>query len=279
MLVCLMEAVLFQRSRTALEVEKQNPAMESLCLEMFKQYLVHAPDISDRDKIIEAIESGRVRITQNPQAAVLNSISIALESVPLISDLGIYLIRNQTDYPFLFSDAPVVLCNTYLRNVTTRGVVGIQTPGLQIFLPLDSRTTLMLIDEGVYSGHYKIRHALDIMERSDVSQLNAIQLQHSLNAIYFADRGSADYVNDLWRAHKPSIVPPRNVFRIMRNALIDGEPQDGPIYHAFEPQLNVSLSLSFIECTPIPEAEYRFLYRSPELVAEHKKRYPDMWDA
>lgn len=53
--------------------------------------------------------------------------------------------------PFIFGDAPVVFYNSYYRNVTARGVLGLQSPGLQIFFPLDSTTLLLLMDDKVYS--------------------------------------------------------------------------------------------------------------------------------
>jgi hypothetical protein len=128
----LWEAVVFQRARTELEVKKVSPANEALILEMFKEHLKCAPDIEDR-AIIEHIERGNIRIAEDPQRTVLLSIASALQNALLISDLDFHLLRNQTDYPFLFGDSPVVFCNTYYRNVTQRGVLGFQTPGLQIF--------------------------------------------------------------------------------------------------------------------------------------------------
>jgi hypothetical protein len=273
-LAWLWEAVLFQRGRTALEIEKRWPAMEAQGLELFKQYLAHAPGVEDRDQLIQQIEKGNVRINQPPQVTALLSVEAALESVLLISDMDIHVLRNHTDYPFVFSDAPVVFYNTYLRDVTNRGVLGLQTPGLQIFMPLDSRTLLMLSDGAVYSGPYKSATVYDVLNRSDVSQLNALQLHHSLNAVYFADEKAAGYVSDLWRANKQSIVPPRAAFRVREDLLIDGEPAGGSVYHTYEPQLNYPLSLSFVDCAPLKESGYRFSYRNWELVEENRKLHP-----
>jgi uncharacterized protein DUF4238 len=271
LLAWLWEAVLFQRGRTALEIEKRWPAMEAQGLELFKQYLTYAPGVEDRDQLVQQIEKGNVRIDQPPQVTVLLSIEAALESVLLISDMDIHVLRNHTDYPFIFSDAPVIFYNTYLRNVTNQGVLGLQAPGLQIFMPLDSSTLLMLSDGTVYSGPYKRSVVYDVLNKSDVSQLNALQLHHSLNAVYFADEKAAGYVSDLWHAHKQSIVPPRAAFRVREDLLIDGEPADGPVYHTYEPQLNYPLSLSFVDCSPLQESEYRFSYRNRELVEEHRR--------
>ena len=150
----LWEAVLLQRARTEIEIEKHFPAMEAFALEAFKNHLRYAPGIEDRERLIAPIEKGQVRLVESSAASVWRYISVALENVILLSDLDFHIIRNHSGLPFVFGDAPVVLCNTYYQNVKSRGVLGLQTPGLQIFFPLDSRTLLMLLDEKVYSGAY-----------------------------------------------------------------------------------------------------------------------------
>jgi hypothetical protein len=52
--------------------------------------------------------------------------------------------------------------------------------------------------------------------------------------------------------------------------LIDGKPAEC-VYHWFERQINFRLSLSFIDCTPIAESDYKPARRSPELVEEQRR--------
>jgi len=270
----MLEAILVQRARTPLELSKQSPAREALLLEMFKEYVKHNAEIDRKDALVGEIERGTVRITEDATASVLRQIAVALECPLLISDLHFCVLRNLTDYPFIFSDSPVVFLNTYYRNVTHRGVLGLQTPGLQIFLPLDSDTLFMLLDPEVYSGPCVDRCVIDVYERSDVSHLNALQLHHALDAVYFADASASEYVASLWRAHKRTVTAPRSVFRVEEGWLVDGEPTE-EIYHLFEPQPNATLRLSFVKCTPIAESEFRFRARSPELVAEDERLLRD----
>jgi Protein of unknown function (DUF4238) len=264
------EAVMLQRARTELEIAKISPASEELFLRMFTEHLKHAPGIEDRATLLEHVESGNIRITQEPQHVVALSVITAIKSCLLISDLDFHVLRNHTDYPFLFGDSPVVFYNTYYRNVTHRGVLGLQTPGLQIFYPIDSRTMIMLIDDQVYGGRYREPFLVDVDARSDVSQLNALQLHHSLHSVYFADAGNQGYVLDLWNAHKHAIVQPKSRMENRKGWLVDGKRVDDHLYHTFEPHLNIKLGLSFIKCTPIDPADYTFRRRSPELYEEHK---------
>jgi hypothetical protein len=264
------EAVLLQRARTELEIEKTSPASEALFLEMFKEYLKRAPGIEDRATILENLRRGDIQIRQDPRRVVALSISAALKNVLLISDLDFHILRNQTDFPFLFGDSPVVFCNTYYRNVTQRKVLGLQTPGLQIFYPIDSRTLLLLIDNQVYGGRYREHLAVDVDERCDISQLNALQLHHSLHAVYFADERDQGYVADLWQAHKRFILQPKSRMENRKGWLVRGQRVDDRLFHTFEPHLNIKLVLSFIDCVPIDPTQYRFRRRSPELCQEHK---------
>jgi len=268
----IWEAVLFQHARTELQIKKEAPAIESMYLSCFKYYLEHEHNIIDREKIIEHISNGNVHIKETPQETVMRSIVKAMEKVNLISDLNFYILRNHTNYPFVFGDSPVVFYNTYYQNVKERGVLGMQTPGLQIFYPLDSYTVLMLIDDQIYGGWYKRNLFVDLVEKSDVSQLNVLQLHHSYNSIYFANENDKEYIYELWGAHRHRIVQPKVRYVKRDGWLVDGKPVDGILYQMYEPQLNINLNLSFIECTPISESEYRFRRRSPELVKELEKQ-------
>ena len=268
--VALREATLFQKVRTAHEVDKFSSITDPWILTSFKEYLRSAPDIDDRERMVKDIEDGNIRLRQNDTWLVNMLLIAACDAAPLISDLPIWLIRNHTDFPFLFGDAPVVLYNGYYRNITLRGVLGLQTPGLQIFFPLNSRTLLLMMDDEVYAGRCKGTNIVDVTDRSDVSQLNALQLHHSLASVYFGHEDDAEYVGDLWRAHKTNVVQSRTVFKVEEDWRLDGKPVD-KLFHNFEPHLNLRLDLSFIECNPIRESDYEFSRRTPELAEEYDR--------
>lgn len=268
----LFEAILFQRARTAHQIAKTSPANMALFLRCFRDYLEHEGD----DDLVRYIDDEQVELVEDNWVSALRGIGIALESVPLIMDLDLYLLRNQTDYPFVFSDAPVVFLNTYLRNVKNRGVLGLQSPGLQIFFPINPWTAIMLIDRDKYGVTFKQSMFYDIFERSDISKINALQFYHSMNGIYFSDETYVDYVTDLWRVHRSKMKFVRSQFHLRSDWLLDGQPTESNLYHCFEPQINYKLDLSFIQCEPIDEKQYHFSHRNPEIVAEHKQWLDEM---
>jgi len=266
------QAIMFQRGRTALEIEKSAPAMEKMMLELFKHHLQHEKTVENIDEIIRHIDAGHVTIAERPCATVARSLNIALESTLGITDLHLLLIRNRTDYPFIFSDAPVVFYNSYCRNVRNRGVLGVQCPGLQIFFPLDPWTLALLFDGDRYTGPYRGFIHFDLLSRSDVSQINALQLHHSLNAVYFGHPAHEEYVHDLWNAHRPTLRPIRDNFVVGADFWIDGKPPEGELLQLFEPQIDYDLKLSFMSCEPIAQADYVYAPRSPELREELRQR-------
>jgi hypothetical protein len=269
--IWLLQAVTFQRARTMLEVEKESPAHESMLLYMFKDYLKGKNRPEGAEECLNAIESGEVQIVADPTYIVLQQIQVALESAMLLLDMQIRVLRNCTDYPFVFSDSPVIYYNTYYRNVADRGVLGLQTPGLQVFMPLTSTLQLMLIDGSVYTGSYRDQQVCEITSRGDISQLNALQLHHSRIGVYFANSADTEYVKDLYEAHRSRLVKPESEFRVRTDLWVDDAPPEGELIHTFEKHLNHRLSLSFVDCTPASPREYRFRRRCPELVEQHKR--------
>ena len=263
----LLEAVTFQRSRTLLEIEKSWPAQSEMILDMFRHHLVHS-EHDDKQRMVEMIDSGAVKITESPQATILRILDVALECAPLISDLEMLLLRNRTDYPFIFGDAPVIHYNMWARDVKNRGVLGTQCPGLQIFYPLDPGTCLVLFDPEKYTGPFGKYLQYDVNERSDISSINALQLYHSSRSIYFGPADCTEYVRQLWDTHRGSLVAPRGEYNGNAKFWVDGKPPEGKLMHSFEPQLDYELKLSFFEYESVAQREYTFGRRSPELVEE-----------
>lgn len=268
----LFQAIAFQRSRTALEINKTMPATEKMLLELFRHHLKREADAEFYDEFVKHLKAGNMSVTEPPNETIGRCISVALESTLGIMDLQLCLLRNRTDYPFIFSDAPVVFYNTHCINVQNRGVIGMQAPGLQIFYPLDPWTLAMLFDRDKYSGPFRGYMQYDIHNRADISQLNALQIHHSLNAVYYGDPQHEHYTSDLWQAHRRKRRSLDMRFSASANFLIDGKPPEGELMHSFEPQINHNLELSFVTCDRIAEIDYVPMPRDREIHEELRKR-------
>ena len=271
----LLQAVVFQHARTLLQVEKTSPANCKLVTHIFKEHLKTKFNDEQMVKMHCRIDSGRILITENPTKVLFNQIKSALDCASLLCDLHVRLLINNTDYPFIFGDSPVVYYNTYYHSVKNRGVLGLQCPGLQIFYPLTSNIQLMLYDKNVYTGPFLTSPCYDLFLRSDVSELNALQLHHSRDAVYFKDAQDSAYVSDLHMIHSKYIKKPKSVFKVNTGWLFDGKVADGDLLHMFEEQVNHRLLLSFVHCDPVDPKTYKFRYRSPEIASSHKELHGD----
>jgi hypothetical protein len=268
----LFEWIVFQRARTELNAFRNRPAWKAIQLEMFKTFVQTAPNVKNRAEIIDLISKGKIQIEEPQHAIVLRSISSALESSLAITDLNVVFLKNRTDFPFVFGESPVIFFNQYCKNIRNRGVLGLQCPGLQIFVPLNSSTCLMLIDPEKYDGDFKEHLEINVVSRSDISQLNALQFYQTRHAIYFGDANWENYVYDLWLAHRVAAIVPQSIFNSSANFLIDGKKPEGRLLHSFEPQIDFDLRLSFVSYQPVAEREYIFEPRSPEIRNELRKR-------
>jgi hypothetical protein len=271
--VQLRQFALMQQVRTSFFANKLKEGDEQRFTEYIKYHLQSKGDAESLE-ILDLLNSGTVNIRRSgSRDLTAMAIEAALEEWPLIVDLRLLLLRNRTDFPFVFSDAPVLFYNSYLRNVTNRGTLGLQSPGLQIMCPLDSGTYALLFDNSIYEGTFGNVYQVDVYERADVSQLNALQLHNSENAVYFADTRDEEYVSKLWNAHRPAQYPGTIETRDRSDWLIDGEPiTEGAIFHTFETQVGHDLSLSFLTCDRLPAAEYQHSYRNPEIMAFHRSQ-------
>jgi hypothetical protein len=270
-LCSFFDAIVFQRARTATEVAKHERALEKLTLFMFRKHLAATRSKEFLKRFDDELAAGNVSVTESSASAVGRYLSVMLEGANLVRDLSVCFIRNRTDYPFIFSDSPVVFYNSYAKSVKNRGVIGLQCPGLQIFYPLDPWTCAMLFDPKKYRGSFRGYLQYDAHQRSDISKLNALQMHHALNAVYFGDPTYQEYVYELWRAHRLNLSIPEAECRINPDLWLDGKPVEDDFFQMMEPQLNFDFDLSFVEYEPVSEADYIYEPRSPDLVERVRK--------
>jgi hypothetical protein len=260
------ESVLVQRARSRFEVNKSKARSSAWMMEAFKHWLATSDEPGHRH-VLSKLNEQTVSIELNQAAVALQNIGTALLSGEILSDLDFCIIRNQTQLPFVFCDSPVIFHNSYYQNVKHRGVLGTTTPGLQIFLPLNSQLVLLLYDSDNYLCTYHNSGCVDVIEPSDISQINALQIHGFDEAIYFACHSHKEYITDLWKCHGPTRRTESKVIHERNGWRIDGKPVNG-LLHQFEPLHNIRLELSFVSCRPIDEKDYVPRKRDPEL-AKH----------
>jgi len=143
------------------------------------------------------------RITMSD--AVLFAMRSFSETMHIVDDLKVCLVRNQTHRPFVTSDDPAVMTNRwYAQSPRARGLTGgIGSAGALIFLPLTPAIMAVIYDGDVYSisnagGWTRAEKVIDI------DSFNEHQFLNCLANIYFADWISLPQVSKAFEAALPN---------------------------------------------------------------------------
>jgi len=256
----IMEAVYFQKSRTLAERERANPFHE-------KHMQYHVEVSLNKDRKLSDVEKAEIRqglkyFKPNPHFVHNAEIQTSLLAAIGLSDMGLYILENKTDTPFVFSDAPAIFFNQYYEKVRDTGVLGCQSPGLQIFYPISPSRCVMFIDEKKYLVRGDDTKIIPITSE-DVSHLNKMQIHNAHQVVYFHDESCADYLKEVWnyeRKHKG----PNNLIVNMAHSV----SEQRSILHSYAPLLSYSPRFSFLSYTPAEESATIEVFRSRKWVAE-----------
>jgi hypothetical protein len=224
-----------------------------MMLYTYCEYLKALPTTPARQATIAAIQRGKA-IRKNSQfISLMLSIRRAPRAVRAIADLSLLILRNHTKVPFIMGDAPCVYSNRYMRDMRNSGVLGLMRPGLMAVLPIDSRTQALLYDADVDTPDYSTAGCIDVFRLADVSLLNALQIHSAEENVYFADVSSEAYLRELLSAHRRHLQEHQGRFVIHGpgKILITGIPNTDEVLHGFEPQLPLTLDLSFMSTSPL----------------------------
>lgn len=266
----LREAILIQHSRTPRNARIHASSSDQMSLYAYCEYLKALPATPERQATIEAIQRGKASVKNSQFISLMFSLQLAARATAAISDLMLLILRNQTSTPFIMGDAPCVFSNHYMRAIRDSGVLGFMTPGLMAVLPLDSRTQVLLYDADVYKPDYSSAGCIDIIRIADVSLLNALQIHSAEENVYYSDLNADTYVRAMLSAH-PRILPVHGAGFISHGPgtiLIDGAPSTDEVLHVFEPQLPITLDLSFMSTASLPPNENPNRPRDPALARQ-----------
>jgi hypothetical protein len=256
---------LLQRGRTQLEIDKSAESMSEIDTAWMREKAISDPNTPKEIK--DNIE--HLRLVRQPPSVVISKLQVMLQSAPLLMDMEPHILKNKTDVPFIMSDAPVVFYNRLYADVTLRGVLGIQNPGLMIFFPISPTTQLMLLDHNSYKGEALENRVINITHQHDSIHLNKLQLHHCADAVYFPPTMPEQILKKMWKQERNSFVNLADNVVKAPGYNMTGEDL-GEIIHIFERQIPYRLNLSYLDSSVLGDHQYKFSYRSPMLV-EHCK--------
>lgn len=262
--VLLLQNIMLQTSRTITARQKNKPIRDKEA-QLYVEYMVsnndHLLSKETKDMFLNNIQG----VEADPQQWQSMNMGMAIKATESLCDLLPVILQNKTNRPFIFGDAPVVFINPYLKNITLRGVLGTQTPGLIILYPIGSMHSIMLIDETAYRIKKLRGSVLVVRDLKDIAALNKLQIHNATSAVYFSDNQYSRYVANLWMQEKQKLVEHKG--KVIETPEFDHNGElISYLIHSFEQQLPFIPKLSFLEYQELPEKDYRFSRRIAQLV-------------
>ena len=213
--------------------------------------------------------------TDVPEGIVLGRfdlIELSLSMIPSaleqINDLQPHLVVSRSE-SFITSDAPVYIYNQYCEGIRDRGITGLASRGLQIFMPISPSLLLVLYD----GSTYKIPSVADKWTRrsfvddvSDIDQLNLLQLVSAERNIYFSNWGQHKHIERLLPVFERIRVADPQIVREFQQ---DDDPKSS-LLAMFDQMANLSLDLSFV--TISGRADKIPLYGRPNLYRDGRSQ-------
>ncbi|WP_168452957.1 DUF4238 domain-containing protein [Sphingopyxis microcysteis] len=121
-----------------------------------------------------------------------------VQNMPMLDDLAICLIRNETDLDFVVGDNPVVHTNRWQLQRMKRQHFGPGHAGAIFFLPISPRVAAMGYDGDVYHVP-KIAGWLRLSRRKDADVVNMLQFSNARAAIYFSATSNREAILSQYR--------------------------------------------------------------------------------
>lgn len=182
--LALMLFTIFQRERTLSAAREKNEIFGDFMNELYA--LEKGIDPKSMIARLKYKEPSRV------------SLSVAAKMQFIAWDLAYKLIVNKTDTPFITSDNPVVLYNQYLEQRKKYGSnTGYASKGLEIFIPISPKISIMFYDESVYKVGYRKRSTVEVYNENDVKALNSLQYLNAEENVYFTEDVQRSYIDGL----------------------------------------------------------------------------------
>ncbi len=169
----------------------------------------------------------------------------------LIRDLTPILFRNHTSRDFIISDSPIVLYNSFFNNPNGHflypfnSTTGLQSPGLQIFWPLNPRLMMILYDNNFYNFDFESKGIVEICSEEDIDALNSLQFFNCSDNILFVDPLQEENIRGLHSKYEELID--KEYYRIDTMTRTKSNGQNTEIIMNGMRDIDYSLILSFMQ--------------------------------
>lgn len=260
--------ILLQRERT----KQQKQETEGLINNLAKEYIEREikagntdPELSDGRDILDVLD--KTKITHEYPLAF--PMFHALIGVNLILDLEVAVIVNTTDEEFVISDHPVVHDNPRFKDRFDRFLSGIQSRGIQIFVPISDQVQIMIYDPAAYTIDYSDldKRRVVVTSKEVVTGLNDMQMINAFENIFYSTSNQEEKFIDAQQRISEYIKEKNTLFRTLDPEEHDFDSENEIIEHGYR-LVEYSPTLPFVK----QQKYIRFASaRDPKAVQKYKK--------
>lgn len=232
--------VLMQFTRTKKSKDFVDQYINTIFDKHYKPLMKLSDDLKEKGVKPELIDELKIKVERSHLIAMVP----AIMGAELIMDLLPVLVLNQTDKNFITSDSP--LCFYNYVNSNNHGFVGFQSPGLQIFCPLNKKILLLLIDPKYYYIDFDEKFIIHVNEPSDVDAVNKLQIFNCLENLIFSEHADENYLRQLHMQSENSL----GNIKIKSEAVSKKHNEEGgqsEIIKIFRTKIDYKLKLSFLK--------------------------------
>lgn len=130
----------------------------------------------------------------------LISLQTAAKLTPILTDLNLLLIINESNRGFITSDNPVVRYNQYFMFRNYYKNYGLGQIGLQLLVPLSPKICLCVYDDIMYTPI--TNDIVTIRSGSQINELNKLFLLNAYERIFFSNVQKESYIKSISRYSK-----------------------------------------------------------------------------
>lgn len=127
----------------------------------------------------------------------LISMQAAAEITPILSDLDLLLIVNESNRGFITTDNPIVRYNQYFMFRNYYRNYGLGQMGIQLFVPLNPNICLCAYDDIMYFP--QTQNVVTIRSGSQINELNKLFLLNAYDSIFFNNTQKESYIKSIAR--------------------------------------------------------------------------------
>jgi hypothetical protein len=211
---------------------------------------------------LDTLPKNADEVKLDPKEAPHLGMTLLRRSFFFCYDLRAILLKNNTTQSFIACDNPLIKYNQYLEKRQKHGgTVGYGQIGLQLFMPLDPNTVLLLYDPWVYKVGSKGAAVVSINNEQDIEAINLLSAVNCDKILYFNEQVTKSNLVKL--AVKAAKYPGANIpvtakYYADPTSESKGSTRFGlnkpvelgdSLLHSYTPPPKTNLTLSFISLT------------------------------